>query len=197
MSEKAARRSRTTRGNPDRRGGADVRCPTAQRRPQVSAGRCVPRGERMQREDFGVVFAGAVAEFGEGRLGPVAKLGAGERRRPIPPARRRLPSRCPRSSIRCFRCSRSLHCCPDSEARPISGATANEACSESGDQPADAVANGGVGHLRGTPCMHRSQRLVDRVGDSSGAMGGRGSGAVVSGHRYSPALPSQNASSRS
>ena len=51
----------------------------AQRPPEVSAERRVPCGEGMQRDDFGVVLAGAVAEFGEGRIGPVAKLSMGER----------------------------------------------------------------------------------------------------------------------
>ena len=39
----------------------------------------MPRGEGMQGENFGVVFAGEVPFFGQARRGTVVKIGPGER----------------------------------------------------------------------------------------------------------------------
>ena len=43
----------------------------------MSAGRQVPCGERVERNDFGVVFAGAVTVFGENLCRTVVKIGRG------------------------------------------------------------------------------------------------------------------------
>ena len=111
------------------------------------------------------MLAGAVAEFGEGCPGPVVKLGAGERGD---------QSRLPGAGSRLRAEGRRLADAGVVEAVTPPGQRSEADLGDNGERrpfgagrpPADAVANGGLGHRGGTPCMHRSKGLVDRVGNS-------------------------------